>query len=207
MSSYGIVVVGTSWGGLAALRAVVAGLPGDFPVPVALVQHRHRSSDGLLSRLLQELTSLQVCEAEDKMPIVPGQIVVAPADYHLLVDEGAYTLTTDAPVRFSRPSIDVTFASAADVFAERTLGVVLTGANEDGAAGLRRIVARGGLAVVEDPSSAESRAMPTAALAAVPDAVVRALPEIPEYLVSIARATVVAWQAPVPSGAPLPPRR
>jgi two-component system, chemotaxis family, protein-glutamate methylesterase/glutaminase len=93
------------------------------------------------------------------------------------------------------------------VFAERTLGVVLTGANDDGAAGLRRIVARGGLAVVEDPASAESRAMPAAALAAVPDAVVRALPEIPAYLASIARETVVAWQTPVPSGAPLPPRR
>jgi two-component system, chemotaxis family, protein-glutamate methylesterase/glutaminase len=207
MSSYGIVVVGTSWGGLAALRALVAGLPGDFPLPVALVQHRHRSSDGLLSRLLQELTPLPVCEAEDKMAIVPGQIVVAPADYHLLLEEGYYTLTTDAPVRFSRPSIDVTFSSAADVFAERTLGVVLTGANDDGAAGLRRIVARGGLAVVEDPASAESRAMPAAALAAVPDAVVRALPEIPAYLASIARETVVAWQTPVPSGAPLPPRR
>ncbi|HYD52264.1 MAG TPA: chemotaxis protein CheB [Gemmatimonadaceae bacterium] len=191
MDGYGLVVVGTSWGGLAALRELVGGLPDSFAVPLVLVQHRHRTSDGLLARLLQDHTRLPVCEVDDKMPIAPGQVFVAPADYHLLVDEGFFTLTTDAPVRYSRPSIDVTFTSASDVFGERTVGVVLTGANADGAEGLTRITARGGVAIVQDPASAESPTMPAAAIAAVPGAIVRPVGEIASLLASLG-STVVA---------------
>jgi two-component system chemotaxis response regulator CheB len=196
MAGYGIVVVGTSWGGLAALRAIVERLPADFPLPVVLVQHRHRSSDALLARLLQERTRIPVCEVEDKMPICGGQIFVAPPDYHLLVDEGYFALTTDAPVRYSRPSIDVTFTSAADVYAERTVGVVLTGANADGSEGLRRISARGGVAVVQQPDTAESSAMPTQALMAVPNAIVLPVMEIAQYLATVAAHAVVPGHNP-----------
>lgn len=168
--TYEIVVVGTSWGGLLALKELIGGLPGSFGLPVVVVQHRHRQSDNLLSTLLQDRTSLPVCEIEDKAPIVAGHVHVAPADYHLLVEDGYFSLSMDEPVAFSRPSIDVTFDSVADSYGARAVGVVLTGANADGARGLKRIVDRGGLALVQIPQTAESPAMPAAALRAVPQA-------------------------------------
>jgi two-component system chemotaxis response regulator CheB len=176
---YQITVVGTSWGGLAALRELVSCLPGDLPMPVVLVQHRHKMSDEALSRLLQDRTSLTVCEAEDKMPIEAGRVYVAPADYHLLVDPDFYfTLSMEEPIRYSRPSIDLTFISAAESFGARTIGVVLTGANADGAQGLKRIADRGGVAIVQEPVTAESPTMPTAALKEVPKARVMTLSAI-----------------------------
>jgi two-component system chemotaxis response regulator CheB len=175
---YDIVVVGTSWGGLAALRTLVSGLPDTFQMAVTIVQHRHKDSDQLLRVLLQERSVLDVCEVEDKMPLEHGRIYVAPPDYHTLVEPGYFSLSTEAPVRFSRPSIDVTFISAADSYTHRTVGIVLTGANQDGAEGLRRISDRGGMALVQDPTTAESPAMPTAAMQAVPRARVMSLDEI-----------------------------
>jgi two-component system chemotaxis response regulator CheB len=179
---YDVVAVGTSWGGLAALRTLVAGLPDTFQMAVILVQHRHKDSDHLLRTLLQERSSLEVCDVEDKMPLEHGHIYVAPPDYHTLVEPGHFSLSTDAPVRYSRPSIDVTFGSAADSYAHRTVGIVLTGANADGADGLRRISDRGGLALIQDPSTAESRSMPEAARRAVPRARVMTLEGIVDYL-------------------------
>jgi two-component system chemotaxis response regulator CheB len=167
---YDVVVVGTSWGGLAALRTLVSGLPDDFQMAVVLVQHRHKDSDHLLRTLLQERTRLEVCEVEDKMPIEHGRIYVAPPDYHTLIEPGHFSLSTEAPVRYSRPSIDVTFHSAADSYGHRTVGVVLTGANADGSEGLRRISDRGGMAIVQEPATAESTSMPAAAVKAVPRA-------------------------------------
>jgi two-component system chemotaxis response regulator CheB len=182
---YDIVVVGTSWGGLAALRTLVAGLPDSFQMAVTLVQHRHKDSDHLLRTLLQERSTLRVFEVEDKMPLEHGHIYVAPPNYHTLIEPGYFSLSTDAPVRFSRPSIDVTFASAADSYAHRTVGIVLTGANEDGAEGLRRISDRGGFAIVQDPESAESRPMPEAARKAVPRARVMTLDAIAAFLAAL----------------------
>src|SRR5688500_9694758 len=101
---YEIVVVGTSWGGLAALRTIVQALPPGYNLPIAVVQHRHRDSDGL-ARLLQEHTSLTVCEIDDKQPIERGKIFVAPANYHMLIEHGHLALSVDAPVRYARPSI------------------------------------------------------------------------------------------------------
>jgi two-component system chemotaxis response regulator CheB len=162
--SYELIVIGTSWGGLHALEVILAGLRPPFDIPLAIVQHRRSDSDDAMVRLLRNYTHLTVCEADDKEPIVRGNVYVAPADYHLLVeraDDGAATfaLSTDAPVGFSRPSIDVLFESAADVFGERLIGIVLTGANHDGTKGLTRIRALGGYTLVQDPASAESRAM------------------------------------------------
>ena len=190
--SYEIVVVGTSWGGLSALRELIVGLPASLAVPVVVVQHRHRQSDHLLTTLLQDETSLCVCEVEDKAPMTAGNVYVAPADYHLLVENGFFSLSTDEPVRFSRPSIDVTFQSAADTYGARAVGVVLTGANADGAQGLRRIVSRGGLGLVQLPATAESPTMPQAALNAVPEA--RAL-TISEIAAQIAALPVVVGKS------------
>jgi len=184
--AYSIVVVGTSWGGLNALRELVGSLPADFRIPTVLVQHRHRQSDHLLSTFLQERTTLSVTEVEDKMPIEAGTLFVAPADYHLLVDRGIFTLSTYPPVRYSRPSIDVTFYSAADAYAAATIGVILTGANSDGSRGLRRIFDRGGLALVQEPTTAESPTMPTAAIRCVPDARVATISQISAMLVEAA---------------------
>lgn len=180
--AYSIVVVGTSWGGLNALRELVGNLPADFRVPTVLVQHRHRESNHLLSMFVQERTRLKVSEVEDKMPIEPGMLFIAPADYHLLIDQGVFGLSTDAPVRYSRPSIDVTFYSAADAYGSATIGVILTGANADGSRGLRRIFDRGGLAMVQEPKTAESPTMPAAAIRCVPEARVQTIPEIARTL-------------------------
>ena len=180
--TYSLVVVGTSWGGLNALRELVGQLPAGFRVPTVLVQHRHRQSDHLLSTFLQERTQLSVTEVEDKMPIEPGTLFVAPADYHLLIDRDSFALSTDPPVRYSRPSIDVTFYSAADAYEAATIGVILTGANSDGSRGLRRIFDRGGVALVQDPSTAESATMPSAAIRCVPEARVLAISQIASTL-------------------------
>ena len=182
---YDLVVVGTSWGGLAALRTLVGALPASFRMAVTLVQHRHKDSDHVLRALLQERSPLVVCEVEDKMPLEEGHIYVAPPDYHTLIEPGHFALSTEAPVRFSRPSIDVTFNSAADAYGHRVVGVVLTGANTDGASGLRRISDLGGLAIIQDPKTAESPTMPAASQQAVPRARVMPLARIGEYLATL----------------------
>jgi two-component system chemotaxis response regulator CheB len=164
--SYDLVTVGASWGGLRAIETVLAGLPARFPTPIAIAQHRAADSgSGALSRLLSLRSGLEVREAGDKEPIDGGRVYVAPPDYHLLVEEDGFALSTDAMVNHSRPSIDVLFDSAADVYGDRLIGVILTGANEDGAYGLKRVKRRGGVTIVQDPDTAERRTMPAAALA------------------------------------------
>jgi two-component system chemotaxis response regulator CheB len=194
-SAYAIVVIGTSQGGLDALREIVRALPNDYEIPVAVVQHRHPDSDAMLARVLQEYTQLAVCEVDDKQPIEPRHVFVAPANYHLLVEQGHFSLSVDAPVRYSRPSIDVTLLSASDAYAHRAVGVVLTGANADGSRGLRQMVDRGGLGVVQDPAGAEAPAMPRAALRAVPTARVFALDRIGPFLSTLQSMTATAPDA------------
>jgi two-component system chemotaxis response regulator CheB len=184
---YSIVALGTSWGGLSAMRRLLGGLPADFPIPIIVVQHRSKDSDRLLSQLLQDSTDLKVCEIEDKDALAPGTVHVAPANYHVLVESGYTSLTIEEPVRFSRPSIDVTFESAADTYGAAAIGVVLTGANEDGARGLARIVNRGGRALVQDPKTAEIPAMPEAAIRAVPNAEILPLEGLAPRLVELSQ--------------------
>ena len=179
---HAIVVLGTSWGGLNAVRVILGGLPTGIGLPIVIVQHRHRDSDGLLAELLQDVTPMPVAEVEDKDRVEPGRVFIAPPNYHLLIDDGHFALSTEEAVRFSRPSIDVTFTSAADEYGAGTIGVVLTGANDDGARGLRRIMDRGGRAIVEDPATAEIATMPAAALRAVPTATVLPVNEIAGHL-------------------------
>lgn len=192
----GIVVIGASWGGLQALSTLLDGIPRAYDLPTVVVQHRGKDVESLLAILLQEHTRLAVCEVEDKQPIEHGYVYIAPPDYHLLIEGKHFSLTTDAPVRFSRPSIDVTFVSAADACGARAVGVVLTGANEDGAAGLRRIVDRGGRAIVQDPATAEVRTMPAASLRAVPEAELLPLERIGARLGDLAAEATAALAAP-----------
>lgn len=185
--SYSVVAVGTSWGGLAALSTLLHDLPADFSVPIVVVQHRGKDSERLLTELLQDTTQLKVCEIEDKDPLTPGTVHLAPANYHVLVDDGHLSLTTDELVRFSRPSIDVMFMSAADTYEAYAIGVVLTGANEDGSRGLAQIAKRGGVALVQDPKTAEIPIMPLAAIKAVPRAEILPLDAIAPRLVELSR--------------------
>jgi two-component system chemotaxis response regulator CheB len=182
-----LVAIGASWGGLHAVEQVLGSLPGDFGAAVVIAQHRRADADGdRLAKLLGARCALDVRDAEDKQTLEPGTVLVAPADYHLLVERGTVALSVDAPEHYSRPSIDVLLATAADAYAERAAGVVLTGANADGADGLARIARRGGPAIVQDPATALRREMPDAALAATPEARVMTLEEIGPLLCSLA---------------------
>jgi two-component system chemotaxis response regulator CheB len=163
--SYELIVIGASLGGLRAVEKLLRGLPADLGVAVAVAQHRGADSTrGSLESILQQYTRLEVVEAGDKDPIEPGHVYLAPPDYHLLVELGSFALSVDERVQYARPSIDVLFESAADAYAERLIGIVLTGANADGASGLAAVKRRGGVAVVQDPGTAEARSMPEAAL-------------------------------------------
>lgn len=161
-----LIVIGASLGGFSALKLILGKLPPDFSVPIAIVQHRHKESQTTLASHLQPLIPLPIREVEDKDEIAPGTIYLAPADYHLLVEVGYFTLTTDEPVCYARPSIDVLFESAADVYGDRVIGIILTGANQDGARGAAAIKTKGGRVIVQDPKTAESPVMPDAAIAA-----------------------------------------
>jgi two-component system, chemotaxis family, protein-glutamate methylesterase/glutaminase len=185
-----IVMVGVSAGGLQALSIVLKGLPAAFAHPIVIVQHRSKEST-VLCELLADSSPLPVSEVTDKMPIEGGRVYVAPADYHLLVEPDHFSLSCDAPAFFSRPSIDWCFETAAYSFGERAVGIVMTGANADGSRGLRRIVDRGGRAIVQDPATAEVPVMPAAAREAVPEAAVLRLEEIPGYLAKLPGAGAV----------------
>jgi two-component system chemotaxis response regulator CheB len=184
-----LIVIGCSWGGLAALERIISGLPADFRTPIAVAQHRAADSgSGALQEMLARRSNHDVREAGDKDPIEAGRIYMAPADYHLIVEADGFALSTEGAVRHSRPSVDVLFDTAADVYAERLVGVVLTGANDDGAYGLMRVRRRGGLTIVQDPSTAERAEMPQAAIATGAAQRVLPLDEIAPLLASLDRA-------------------
>jgi two-component system chemotaxis response regulator CheB len=192
-----VIGIGTSWGGLAALTKLLGGLPADFSIPIVVVQHRSPDSDRLLSHLLQDATDLRVCEIEDKDALEPGRVHLAPANYHVLIEDGYVSLTIEEPVRFSRPSIDVMLTSAADTYGSSAIGVVLTGANEDGARGLAHVVKRGGRALVQNPKTAEIPIMPEAAIRAVPTAEVLSLDKMVSRLIELSadNATMISGRA------------
>ena len=170
---YELICVGASWGGLDAVGRLLAGLPPQVDQPVVVAQHRHpTSSPGGLADLLRLRVKRPVQDAEDKMAIERGHVYIAPPDYHLLVERGSFALSVDERVQYARPSIDVLFETASYAYGRGVIGIILTGANEDGAAGLAAVKQRGGVALVQDPGGAERRTMPDAAIAAtVADAV------------------------------------
>lgn len=181
--SYEVIAVGASWGGLQAVGTLLEGIPTELDQPIVVAQHRSaESSRGVLESLLQGHTRRPVCEPADKEPIERSHVYVAPPDYHLLVEGGHFALSVDARVQFARPSIDVLFESVAEAYRDRAIGIVLTGANEDGAAGLAAIKRNGGVSIVQDPSTATRKAMPEAALAAAEADAVLPLEEIGPFL-------------------------
>lgn len=187
------VVIGASAGAVEALFVLLPALPANFPVPLMVVVHLPRDKESVLPNLYRARCRLEVKEAEDKELARPGVAYFAPPDYHLLVEpDRRLSLSSDEPVRYSRPSIDVLFESAAEAYGEGVLGVILTGANDDGSAGLRAVCAAGGTAVVQDPATAQAPQMPRAALAACPEARVLRLEQIADYL----REAVGAGAAP-----------
>jgi len=168
-SPWEAIVIGGSSGAIDALNTLLPALPADLDAAVIVVLHLVRDRRSLLVDIFRERCALTVQEAEDQLPIRPGHLYFAPPDYHLLVDQGPrLALSVGEPVHFSRPSIDVLFESAADGYGEKLLGVLLSGANGDGAAGLAAIHAAGGRTVVQAPSSAAMPVMPQAALARQP---------------------------------------
>ena len=180
-----LIVIGCSWGGLAALHEILTRLPADLPAAVAIVQHRRADAEDTLTGLLTRGCALPIRSPEDKEPIEPGVVYLAPPNYHLLVEEGSLALSIDALVNFSRPSIDVLFESAARSYGSDVIGVVLTGANADGAAGLAEIRRCGGHAIVQDPATAELPIMPRAALDRAGAAEVLPVEVIPGALVRL----------------------
>jgi len=177
------IVIGASAGALEALSGLLPGLPADYRLPIIIVVHLPPDKTSLFAALLRARSAIQVREAEDKEPIEAGVAYFAPPDYHLLVEQDRrLSLSDDEAVLFSRPSIDVLFESAADAYGAGLVGVVLTGANGDGASGLKAIVEAGGAAVVQSPEGAYATAMPEAAIALCPGARVLSLNEIAAYL-------------------------
>ncbi len=162
---YRAVVIGASAGGLMALKELLPALPEDFPCPVLIVQHISPMSDNYMSKMLDAASRIRVKEADEKEKLAAGVAYIAPPDYHLLVEaDETLSLSADEKVNYSRPSIDVLFETAADAFGSQLLGIVLTGANTDGAEGLLAIKKAGGYTLVQDPDDAESPAMPLAAI-------------------------------------------
>lgn len=177
------IVIGASAGGMKALGKWVSMLPADFSKIVVIVQHLFPQRDSTIYQHLDRMCRLTVKEAEEKEAIVPGVVYTAPPNYHLLVEKDeTFSLSVDEKVNYSRPSIDVLFESAARAWKKRLIGVILTGANNDGAYGLGMIKKFGGLTIAQDPATAEFPAMPQAAVdAGAVDRIMR-LDEMGEWL-------------------------
>jgi two-component system chemotaxis response regulator CheB len=180
-----LVAVGASAGGFQALSLILRRLPPSFAGSIAIVQHRRADESSLLAELMGQRSNLPVTEPNHGTPLKPGHVYVAPADYHLLVEPGAISLSVDPQVNCSRPSIDMLFESAAAAYGARAVGVVLTGANADGAAGAACLAAAGAPLLIQDPATAEASACPSAALARVPSASVLTLSAIAQRLVEL----------------------
>lgn len=177
------IAIGASSGALEAVSLILKRLPQDFPIPILLTVHLPADRPSALVDVLATSSRHRICEAEDKQPVEPQTTYVAPPDYHLLVEsDRRISLSSEEPVHYSRPSIDVMLETAADAYGPHLVGVILTGANSDGAAGLRRVWEAGGVPLVQSPEEASAAAMPQAALEACPEARVMTLEQIAEFL-------------------------
>jgi two-component system chemotaxis response regulator CheB len=181
--TFDAIVIGTSAGGVEALSVLLPALPASMRTSVLIVLHLPRHRPSLLVEIFAPKCALPVREAEDKEPVEAGTVYFAPPDYHLLVDQGPrVALSADAPVNFSRPSIDLLFESAADVWGARLLGIILTGASRDGASGLDAVRRAGGATIVQEPGSAHMPFMTEAALEQTPVDFVLSLEQIADVL-------------------------
>ncbi len=180
------VVMGASAGALDALSTILPALPGDYRLPVMVVVHLPPDKKSVLAELLNAKCRMKVMEAEDKEPMQPGTVYLAPADYHMLVEDSTQlSLTADEPILFSRPSINVLFETAAETYKDGLVGIILTGASNDGAKGLAAIAQAGGTTIVQQPSRAFASAMPQAALESCEGAQVLSLEQITAFLKNI----------------------
>jgi two-component system chemotaxis response regulator CheB len=187
---YEAIVVGVSSGGLKALRFIFSVLPSDFVVPVIVVQHVGSRSENTWIKILNDSSNISIKEADEKEKVRAGHIYVAPSNYHLLIEKDkTFSLTIDERVNFARPSIDVLFESAAEVYREKLIGIILTGSNSDGAKGVKRIKECGGLVIIQDPETAESSSMPASALALIQPDYIVALNQISDLLIKITKGT------------------
>ena len=181
--SFQAVVIGSSAGGLNALKTIFATLDKTFPLPIIIVQHISPDSDNYLPLFLDNLKKIKVKEADEKEIPQNGICYVAPPNYHLLIEgDKSFTLTVGERVNYARPSIDVLFETAAEAYREGLIGIILTGANNDGSQGLKKIKEMGGLAIVQDPEEAESDSMPLSALEVTNVDHVMKLKEITNFL-------------------------
>jgi two-component system, chemotaxis family, protein-glutamate methylesterase/glutaminase len=181
------VVIGVSAGGMEALSEIIPALPEDIGIPVIVVQHMREDSDDYMARHLDQKSAMRVKEAEGGESILPGVCYIAPAGYHLLIeDDRTFALSKEAPVNYARPSIDVLFESAAEVYEGGLIGVILTGANSDGAQGLATINVVGGMTMAQTPETAVAPAMPRAAIQATTVDHILDLPEIASRIISLA---------------------
>ncbi len=182
------VVIGASAGAIGALSQILPALPESFPLPILVVVHLPPDTPSALPELFAPKCKIRIKEAEDKELIQPGVVYFAPPNYHLLVEaNGCLALSSDEPELFSRPSINVLFESAADAYGSDLIGIILTGANGDGAHGLSAICAEGGLALVQEPKTAQAAVMPATAIESCPQAKVVTVPEIADLLLRVAK--------------------
>ena len=180
------IVIGVSSGGMSAMKVLFSLLPKDFNTPIIIVQHINARSDSHWIKLLNEKSNLHIKEADEKEKIESGNIYIAPPNYHLLIEKDkTFSLTIDERVNFARPSIDVLFESAAEAYKNKLIGIVLTGSNNDGTNGIKRIKECGGLAIIQDPKTAESAYMPASAIAAIEPDYVLPLENIVELLIKM----------------------
>jgi two-component system chemotaxis response regulator CheB len=165
MSLQRMIVIGGSAGSLVAIFKVLADLRNDFSAPILFVVHRIHSADTGLEELLATKTTLAVSEVEEKDVIEKGHLYICPPDYHVLIEpDESFSLDVSEKINFSRPSIDVVFRSAADVFGSRLIAILLSGANTDGAAGMLQVQEKGGITIVQEPPDAQVSYMPEQAL-------------------------------------------
>ncbi len=163
--NYKAIVIGASTGGFYALKRLITALPGGFEFPILIVQHISSNSDNFMARYLDGISKLTVKEADEKEAILPGTVYIAPPNYHMLVEENfTIGLSTEEKIRYARPSIDVLFESAVYAYGNQLIGIVLTGANNDGSEGLLAIKKAGGLTIVQTPGQAEADMMPQSAI-------------------------------------------
>lgn len=181
-----LIVMGGSWGGIQASLSVLQDLPASYSVPIILVLHRLRNQEGSLQEIFSKKLALKAVEIEEKEPLLPGYVYLAPANYHVLLEKDhTFSLDDSELENYSRPSIDVTFTSAAGVFGENTIGVLLSGASRDGSSGLKLIFEKGGVAIAQNPLEAEVATMPQAAIDSIPGCSIMNLVRIKEFLLSL----------------------
>ncbi len=184
---YKCIVIGVSSGGMNALSKIIPSLPREYPIPVIVVQHISPNSDNYMTRYLDSISNVSVKEVDEKESLQQGFVYTAPPNYHVLIeDDETLSLSVEDRINFARPSVDVLFESAADVFGHRLIGIILTGANNDGSLGLKKIKDKGGLVLIQDPDTSEVNGMPSAALSVVKADHVLQLDEIGPFLVKIA---------------------